>query len=75
MFGHATKPGVLHGLLHHDAGGVQAFAGVGLAFEHADAQAVLGSGECAGSTCKTGADDDHIVVVGRGSVRHRGITT
>ncbi|MCY1247462.1 hypothetical protein D9M72_607970 [compost metagenome] len=54
---------------------MQALAGVGLAFEHADAQAVLSGGQCAGGTCKTGTDDDHVVVVGGGSVRHRGITT
>lgn len=70
MFGHAPQPGLLHRLFHHDAGGVQALAGVGLAFQHADAQAVLGSSQCAGGTGKTGADDDHVVIVGGRSVEH-----
>jgi len=74
MFGHAPQPGLLHCFLHHDAGGVQAFAGIGFALEHADAQAVLGSRQCAGGTGEAGADDDHVMVVSGGDVGHRCIT-
>ncbi len=70
MLGHAPQPGLLHRFFHHDAGGVQALAGVGLAFKHADAQTVLGGSQCAGGTGEAGADDDHVVVVGGRSLGH-----
>lgn len=70
VFGHAPQPSLLHRFLHHDAGGVQAFAGVGLAFEYAHAQSILDSGQRAGGTGETGADDDHVVIVGGRSLGH-----
>jgi len=73
VLGHAPQPGLLHRFLHHDAGGVQALTGVGLAFQYADAQAILGSGQCTGGTGEAGADDDHVVVVGGRNVGHCGI--
>jgi len=74
VLGNVAQPGLFHRLLHHDAGGVQALAGVCLAFKHADAKTVLRCGQCTGRTGKACADDDYIVVVGGGHVGHRSIT-